>query len=59
MKKHKNSEWTSRIYIQDPRYAINPDVYVRAFLNIQKDIHELFRNIEPVTDEVNFSCIIS
>lgn len=49
MKKSKNAEWTSRIYIQDPGYATTPDIYVRAFLNIQKDIQELFRYIEPAT----------
>lgn len=26
MKKSKNAEWTSRIYIQDPGYATTPDI---------------------------------
>lgn len=49
MKNSMNAEWTSRIYIQDPGYATAPDIYVRAFLNIQRDIQELFRYIEPAT----------
>ena len=47
MKKGMNADWTARIYIQDPGYATTPDIYVRAFLNIQQDILKLFRYIEP------------
>lgn len=52
MKKSENADWTSRIYIQDPGYATMPDVYVRAFLNIQQDILQLFRFIEPATSNL-------
>ena len=34
-------------YITDPRYAVAPEQYVRAFEIIQKDLLELFEFVEP------------
>ena len=53
MKKSMNADWTARIYIQDPWYATTPDIYVRAFLNIQHDVQDLFRYVEPASANLN------
>ena len=34
-------------YVTHPRYANDPEHYVRAFLLIQKDLIELFDYVEP------------
>jgi len=35
------------MYLLHPRYATDPRHYVRAFLLIQQDLHELFSYVEP------------
>ena len=34
-------------YVEHPDYAESPQQYIRAFLLIQKDLHDLFDFIEP------------
>lgn len=41
-------------YVTHPRFAKDPEHYVRAFLLIQKDLRELFDYIEP--SDQNMSC---
>ncbi|WP_209025848.1 hypothetical protein [Legionella israelensis] len=41
-------------YIVHPNYAKSPEQYVRAFLLIQKDLHEIFDYIEPA--DKNHKC---
>lgn len=50
----KYSEGGRWRYIRHPRFAIEPEHYVRAFEVIQKDLLELFDYIEP--SDVNLSC---
>lgn len=40
-------------YVKDPRYAIEPHMYVRAFLVLQKDFQELIDFIEPADTNLN------
>lgn len=46
-----NGVWA---YITHPKYAKSPEHYIRAFLLIQKDLHELFDYVEPA--EKNLQC---
>lgn len=39
-------------YIQDPRYAKEPEQYIRAFLLIQKDLQELFDYIHQADENL-------
>jgi hypothetical protein len=41
-------------YISHPKFALDPEHYVRAFTLIQKDLFELFDYIEP--SDTNLSC---
>jgi hypothetical protein len=41
-------------YVEHPRYAEDPEHYVRAFLLIQKDLQELFDYVEPA--DQNLKC---
>jgi hypothetical protein len=41
-------------YVLDPRYAQDPEHYVRAYLLLQKDLEELFDYVEP--SEQNLCC---
>ena len=41
-------------YVEHPKYAKDPEHYVRAFLLIQKDLMELFDYLEPA--EQNLGC---
>src|SRR5688572_7486964 len=41
-------------YISDPKYAKDPEQYIRAFLLIQKDLKELFDYIDP--SDINLQC---
>jgi hypothetical protein len=41
-------------YVEHPRYAKDPEHYVRAFLLLQKDLLELFDYLEPA--EQNLGC---
>jgi hypothetical protein len=34
-------------YIEHPKYAQDPEKYIRAFLLIQKDVQTLFEYIDP------------
>ena len=42
------------MYVLHPKFAKEPEHYVRAFALIQKDLHELFDYIEP--SDVNLEC---
>ena len=41
-------------YILDPKYAKDPEQYIRAFFLIQKDLKELFDYIDP--SDTNLKC---
>lgn len=41
-------------YVLHPRYSASPEHYIRAFLLIQKDLHEVFDFIEPA--DANLTC---
>jgi hypothetical protein len=49
-----NGGYSGARYVLDAAYAKDSDKYVRAFLLIQKDLHELFDYIEP--SDQNLCC---
>jgi hypothetical protein len=49
-----NYPWGPGTYIRHPRFAQEPEMYVRAFRLLQKDLEHLFEYIEPGDD--NLKC---
>jgi hypothetical protein len=47
IKNGPNAGYSSWTYIEDRKYAKNPEHYVRAFTLIQNDLQSIFEYLEP------------
>jgi hypothetical protein len=42
-----NSGWSARQFVRDPRYALQPNSFVRGLVGLERDLAEVFDFVEP------------